>query len=199
MMKPRTRTLLTIAAALWLSSACSTVSQVHIRPDYEQVDRSQTFRLEVLISPLPEGSEALGRMWSLMAGRYVNHHRDFIAGAARASADLPEDLCGGGIEGVLHLRPEVRPDGDGYALGVHGRLFRCRDRETIWSATGAGSWPSDDPQLVEMTRAYGAELGEQIQAHVAPTFRLLRALLDTLPRPVLTRDEDVMDKIELSL
>ena len=198
-MTSRTCTLFTVGAAMWLSSACSTVSQVHIRPDYEQVDRDQTFRLEVLTSPLPEGSEETGRMWSLITARYVNHHRDFIARTASASAELPGDLCGSGVEGVLHLHPEVRPDGDGYALRVEGRLFRCRDKATIWSATAAGSWSSDDPELMEMTRTYAIELGEQVEAHVAPTFRLLRALLDTLPRPVLTRDDDVMEKIELSL
>lgn len=191
--------LVLLATILWLSSACSTVSQVHVRSDYEQVDRDQTFRLAVLTSPLPAGDEKVGQMWSLMAARYANHHRDFIARKALGSQEMPEDLCGDGIEGVLHLAPSVRDEGDGLAVEVTGRLFRCTDRETIWSARAGGSWPTEDPQLVEMTRAYTSELGESVGRFVPPSFRLLRALLDTLPRPRLTKDDDVMEKIELSL
>ena len=40
------------------------------------------------------------------------------------------------------------------------------------------------------------ELGPEVEPYVAPSWRLLQATLDTLPRPVLT-DEDVIEKIEL--
>jgi len=198
-MKTPLRSLGVCISVLLLSSACSTVSHVHVRSDYEQVDQNETFRLAVITSPLPEGDAKVGKMWSLIAGRYANHHRDFIVKDARAEGQLPEGLCGEGIEGILHLRPTVHDAGSGMAVEVEGRLFRCTDQEIIWSATAGGSWPSDDPQLVEMTRAYVGELGGEVERHVPPAFRLLRALLDTLPRPKLAKDEDVMEKIEVSL
>ncbi|MEC9071246.1 MAG: MXAN_6521/LA_1396 family lipoprotein, partial [Myxococcota bacterium] len=196
-MKTLLSPLMLCAAVLCLSVACSTVSHVHVRSDYEQVDRNQTFRLSVITSPVPAGDDAVGKMWSLIAGRYANHHRDFIVKEARTGAALPEDLCREGIEGVLHLQPTVVDEGSGWSLEVQARLFRCTDRETVWSATAGGSWPSEDPQLIEMTRAYTGELGPGVERHVAPAFRLLRALLDTLPRPRLSEDDDVMEKIEV--
>jgi probable lipoprotein (TIGR04455 family) len=38
---------------------------------------------------------------------------------------------------------------------------------------------------------------EHVRPWVAPSFHLLRAVLETLPRPKLTTDEQIMEKIEL--
>ncbi len=183
--------------------ACSAVQQVHTRPDYQQVDRTRTVRIAVVTAPSPQGQVAIGKLWSLIAQRYANHHRDFLATPAVAAVQLPAaatagtEHCIGPVQGVLHLQPTSRPDGDEIEVSVRARLSRCVDGETIWSARGAGTWASNDDELTQVTRRYSAELGASVTSHVAPTFRLLRQVLATLPRPKLTRDRDIDDKIDL--
>jgi len=190
-----TRRLLVLGVLL--VAGCATVRESHVRPDYEQTDRTQTVRLVVVVAPLPDGREDLGALWGHIARRYANLHRDFIVSDDTASAALPDGPCAEGVEGVLHLAREAAAAAGEVAVGVLGHLFRCRDRETVWRAEAGGSWPSVDEQLVELTARYVEELGEGVRAHVAPTFRLLRETLDTLPKPHLATDEAVMEKIQL--
>ncbi len=178
-------------------AACSAVRHASVRPDYPQEDRTRTVRLVVVVAPLPAGREDLGALWGRMARRWANHHRDFIVKGDRAAPELPEDACGEGIEGVLHLAPEVGRAGGDVSVSVRARLSRCRDGQTVWEAEAAGTWPSEDEHLVRLSDRYATELGEEARPHVAPTFRLLRETLATLPRPYLATDDDVMEKIEM--
>ena len=186
-----------LVLTLMLATACSAVRNVHVRPDYEQVDRTQTLRLAVVTAPLPDGDEQLGLLWSEIARRYVNDKRDFIASVQRAADELPQDVCEPPLEGVLHLEPSVSLKGNGVEAEVSASLFRCSDREVIWSAEGGGSWKSDDDLFTDTIATYVERYGEGVEPYVAPSFRLLRAVLDTLPRPEITDDDAVMEKIEL--
>ena len=158
-------------------------------------------RLAVVTQPLPEGKQDVGDLWSLVARRYVNQNRDFIARANVALPGTPEDpsfkgLCVDGIEGVLWLSPDVKRAGKGVEAALKAQLLRCRDGQEVWAAESAGSWPSEDERYKEITVQYGEELGAGITPYVGPTFRLLSATLDTLPRPKLS-DADIEEKIEL--
>jgi probable lipoprotein (TIGR04455 family) len=182
---------------LFVSACGSTVKNVRLRDDYQTVDRTATVRLAVVTSPLPAGNEAVGRMWSKIARRYANHHRDFIARTETASASVSKELCGAGIQGVLHLEPRVEPvSGGAVEAEVHARIFRCWDGEEVWSVEAGGSWPSEDPQVVELIAEYVEAYGEEVRPYVAPSFHLLRATLDELPRPDLD-DDSIVEKIEL--
>lgn len=192
-----TKRLLLLAALAGLS-ACATVRGVQVRDDYATVDRTKTLRISVITAPMPGPGEPLGQVWSAIARSYVNDHRDFLVLAQRTAATVPEDACGERIDGVLHLSPTVTLDGQDVSISARARLYRCRDLENVWSASASGSWPSNDPQLQELTARYVEKYGAQVQPFVAPSFRLLRALLDTLPRPKLVDEADVMEKIELS-
>ncbi|RMG15771.1 MAG: hypothetical protein D6729_12085 [Deltaproteobacteria bacterium] len=180
-----------------LAAGCSVVRSAWVRPDYERVDKHETLRLAVVTAPLPAGDPKVGELWSLIARRYANQKRDFIAKKNLAAPQLPEGLCSEGIEGILHLRPKVERHGDGVEASVAATLTRCRDGELVWKAEAAGSWPSEDPVLKQVTEDYVRELGESVRPYVGPTFHLLKAVLDTLPRPELVDDEDVLEKIEL--
>ncbi|PTL81329.1 MXAN_6521/LA_1396 family lipoprotein [Vitiosangium sp. GDMCC 1.1324] len=192
---------LALVLGLVLLAGCATVKGSRVRSDYEAVDKTQVKRLVVVTQPLPDGKQEVGELWSLVARRYVNQNRDFIARSNVALAGSPEDasfkgLCVDNLEGVLWLSPDVRRKGNGVEAAVKAQLLRCRDGQEVWSAEAAGSWPSDDARYMELTAQYTGELGPEVSPYVAPTFRLLSATLDTLPRPQLN-DEDVTEKIEL--
>ncbi|MBM4346081.1 MAG: MXAN_6521/LA_1396 family lipoprotein [Deltaproteobacteria bacterium] len=87
-------------------------------------------------------------------------------------------------------------DGDGVRVGVHGELLRCSDKQPIWRAHGLDRFTSADPTVAELTAFYTRELGPAVAPYVAPVFHLLRAVLATLPAPVLS-DDETMEKIEL--
>jgi len=188
-----------------LAQACSPVSRVHVRPDYQTVDRTKTLRLGVVVAPLPGNDHKIGEMWALIARRYANQHRDFIVKEHRAATvegdvraePIFADLCGNGLEGVMHLSPAAKSVGSGWELRVQARMYRCRDKEVVWEADAGGSWDSFDGNLKAATDSYVEELGEEIRPAFAAVYHLLRGTLDTLPRPHLATDDDVMEKIEL--
>lgn len=183
-------------ALLFASSACGVVKNVRLRDDYDAVDKTKTLRLAVVTAPFTAGGEKTAMLYSKIARSYANHHRDFLAKTATASAAVPLDRCGEGIDGVLQLAPDLAQDGDYVTAAVDAQFYRCRDREEIWSARGAGTWISKDPNVSEVISKYVDELGEEVRPYVAPVFHLLRAVLEELPRPVLS-DTEVIEKIEL--
>ena len=192
---------LVLVLGLSLLAGCATVKSSRVRSDYETVDKTQVKRLAVVTQPLPEGKQDVGDLWSLVARRYVNQNRDFIARSNVALPGTPEDptfksLCVDTIEGVLWLSPDVKQQGKGVEGEIKAQLLRCRDGQEVWAAEAAGSWPSEDDRYKEITVQYGEELGAGVTPFVGPTFRLLSATLDTLPRPQLS-ETDIEEKIEL--
>lgn len=195
--RPHLVPALAVLGALILSACGGPVRSVHLRPDYEESDQTSTLRIAVVTSPLPDDLQEVGEMWSLIARRYVNMSRDFIAREDLASAIFPADVCSDGLEGVLHLSPFVLREGDSVRQQLQARLFRCPGGETVWHARSEGSWKSADPHLVEVTERYVETFGESVRPYVAPAFHILRATLDTLPSPRLATDEDELEKIML--
>ncbi|WNG50771.1 hypothetical protein F0U60_46565 [Archangium minus] len=192
---------LALVLGLVLLAGCSAVKHSRVRPDYETVDKTQVKRLVVVTQPLPDGKKEVGELWSLIARRYVNQNRDFIARSNVAIDGNPEDtsfkgLCVDNFEGVLWLSPDVKRTGKGVEASVKAQLLRCRDGQEVWAAESAGSWPSEDERYKELNVQYTSELGPEVTPYVAPSFRLLSATLDTLPRPTLN-DAEVEEKIEL--
>lgn len=182
-----------------LGTGCATVKASRIRPDYDLVDRQQTKRLVVVVEPAPEGNAKVGDLWSVIARRYVNQKRQFIAKESRALSVPggfdPKSQCGEGIEGVLWILPHIEKRGEGFEEQAKGLLIRCTDGQEVWYAEAGGSWPSVDPHLKEVTANYVTEMGADVEPYVAPAMNILRPMLDTLPDPVLNeqdKDEKVL-------
>lgn len=177
-----------------LLAGCATVKMSRVEPDWAANDQARVKRLAVVTAQAPGVPDPVQALWSLLARRYVNQKRDFLA-KVNATAATPQAQCAG-VEGVLWLVPDVKRAGNGVEASVDARLLRCSDGGTIWQAQAAGSWASRDDVLKETTAQYVTELGAAVEPFVAPSFRLLKAALDTLPNPKLN-DEDVNEKIEL--
>lgn len=186
--------------------ACSAVKMQRVREDYASEDRQKTKRLLISVAPAPAGDEKVRELWRLLARRYVNQKRDFLVRerpeetleAERAAGFDPLSLCQSSenLEGVLHLEPSVKREGGGVEGSVLGRLLRCRDGAEVWAALAEASYESKDKDFTSLTEQYVEELGADVEPYVAPSFRLLKAALDTLPEPVLS-EEDIDEKIEL--
>lgn len=193
-----TRVLLLLLLAV--SSSCSIVKRYTVRDDWATTDRSKVKRLVVLVQPLPDGNEKAGELFARIARRYVNMKRDFLVKQEKFSATPPDlaTLCGGddAIEGVLLLSPTATKKGAGVELELKGALKRCGDGREAWTAEAAGSFPSKDDLLVEVTKTYVGELGAEVEPWVAPAMNVLRPVLDTLPQPQLS-EQDQDEKIGL--
>lgn len=202
------RSLLSFSFVVFVlpSLGCSAVKMQRVRDDYAAEDRQKTKRLLVSVAPAPANDEQVRELWRVLARRYVNQKRNFLvrerpeetAGAESAAAFDPISLCptSENLEGVLHLEPNVRREGDGVEGSVLARLLRCRDGVEVWAALAEASFRSEDDDLKAVTEQYTEALGAELTPFVAPSFRLLKAVLDTLPEPALS-DEDVDEKIEL--
>ena len=176
---------------------CGAVERSYVRKDFEQVDRTQTIRLAVVTAPYPDQSETLGQMWSLIAQRYVNDHRDYIAREAKTSQTVSKELCGEKIEAILRLTPHIHRYGEGVEGKLYASLYRCKDGALIWSAEAEDDFASEDPLLREVTERYVEKFGEEVRPYVAPSFRLIKETLETLPKPsIRDNDEAQTEKIE---
>lgn len=193
-----TRSFLLVVLAL--SAGCSIVKRYTVVDDWATVDRSKVKRLAVLVQPLPDGSEKAGELFARIARRYVNMKRDFLVKQEKFAATAPDltSLCGGddAIEGVLFLTPTLTKKGTGFEIEVKASLKRCGDGRASWTAEAGGSFPSKDELLVELTKTYVGELGAEIEPYVAPAMNVLRPVLDTLPQPQLS-EQDQDEKIGL--
>jgi probable lipoprotein (TIGR04455 family) len=182
-----------------LAMSSSVVRAARVADHWAKEDRAVVRRLAVVVQ-LPEAQQKAGEVFARVARRYVNQKRDFLVKQEHAQAEAPElpNLCGGEdvIEGVLHLRLTLTPNGDGFEADVVGSLKRCTDGREGWAGEAGGSFPSRDSGLVEVTQVYVQELGADAQPFVSPALNLLRPLLDTLPQPVLT-EADIEEKVTL--
>jgi len=185
------------AGSLTLLGGCGVVHSTVLRADYETVDKTRTVRVVVVTSPLPDGKQAVGQLWSEIARHYANDHRDFIVKSAVAGPTEPPGLCSEGVEGVLHLVPKVKLAGAGVEEQVTATLTRCRDSEVVWRAEAGGSWSTYDEYVKDVIGHYVTELGEEVRPYVAPTYHLMKATLDAMPKPQL--DENGKgEKIDLT-
>ena len=69
-------------------------------------------------------------------------------------------------------------------------------RAVVVDAEAAAEVDPRDPDLQELSGSYVTALGEQARLYAAPAFVLLQALVEALPNPTLTEDEE-LQKIEL--
>ncbi len=187
---------LSLLLLLTFLSGCSTVRSSWIRDDYARTDRTETLRLAVVTAPAPAGEASACELMSLIARRYANQKRDFIAKINGCAAVRPE-VCPEGVEGMLHLLPTAEVKDDTIKLKIVAEMVRCSDQSSVWKATGQGVWPKSDKKVKELAGSYGSELDPSVIPWVPAAFHLLRAMLDTLPRPALMGEDAVMEKIEL--
>lgn len=194
MVRLLTIALMCVAMAL---VGCSSVSNVWVTDDFKTAHRTKTYRLNVVSEGLAKDAK-LDELWTRMAQRWVNHHRDFIAKRRTMVAADGAKLCTGDTQAVLWLKPAVTRKGDEVQASAQAGLFACPDGQRIWTAQASGAWPVADEQLTATQQKYVRELGAAVGPFVPATFRLLRELLDSLPRPKLVKDDDVMEKIEVN-
>ena len=194
---------LVLAAGALALAACGPVKNQYVREGYAQQPQEQGKRLGVVPRPYPAGVSQAGELWSLIARQWVNQNRNYLVKSNLALPERPEDmsfkgLCVEGLEGVLWLDPELKPvdGGKGVEAAVKARLVRCADGRDEWTAEAAGSWGSEDDLYRERIAEYVGQLGEEVRPYVVPSYKLLKATLDTLPNPQLS-DADIEEKIEL--
>jgi probable lipoprotein (TIGR04455 family) len=177
-----------------LLTGCSVVKMSRLEDNWATTDRLSLKRVAVVVQPLPGGDEKSGAMFARLARRYVHQKKEFLLVSDVARAAPPADKttdCVEHVDGVLWLQPTFKPSGDGFELDVKASLMRCADFQEVWASEGGGSFSSKDEGLKEVAATYAREFGDVVEPYVAPTMRLLRPMLDTLPNPQLTSaDQD---------
>ncbi len=188
----RTMARAALATAL-LTSACGASVGSWVREDYAAQDQGQVKHLSLQVRGLPADQQ---KLWYLMARRYINQHRNFILRPAELAHEATLGVACAGQEGAMGLEVAQQVRGAEVALQVGARLQRCRDGQDVWTGQVRGEWSSNDATVAELKKHYIQELGEAIGPFVAPAFLAIKALVATLPQPLLTGDEE-MEKIEL--
>ena len=164
----------------------------HVRDDWSTAHGTKVKRLTVVVQPPPDGQQKAGEAWSRIVRRYVNMKRNFLVRAELVQTDpvALAAVCIEGTEGMLWLKPVVTPKGDGFEASVQAKLFGCVDALELWAGDAGGSFPTKDDKLIEVTAIYGKEFGPEVERYIPMAMNLLRPLLDTLPNPVLTKEEE---------
>lgn len=177
---------------LLVLSGCSVVKATRVRDDWSTAHADKVKRLTIVVQPPPDGQQKAGEAWSRIARRYVNMKRNFLVRAELVQADpvVLAAVCVEGTEGMLWLKPQVTAQGDGFDASVEAKLLRCGDGLELWSGEAGGSFPAKDDKLTEVTAMYGKEFAPEVERYIPLAMNLLRPLLDTLPNPVLTKEEE---------
>jgi len=189
---------------------CGGARQTYLSPTFEQVERVEVIRVELLSAPRATAQQAVSEqlldMWGLMAQRYLHQHRDLLPlHRAHTTAELPSTLpCKEGSHGLLLLRGDARAEGLDSEVSFVAELYRCgatlgERTGLIWASSITHRSPQEDDVLVTLKKEYSERFGAEAGAHAAPSFYALKSLLEGSPRFKMTRDEDVMEKIELEL
>jgi probable lipoprotein (TIGR04455 family) len=142
-------------------------------------------------------------MWALMAQRYLNRHRDYLVSdrvsvLQRVAHDQTREtpLCKLPYHGVWLLKGASHI----YTTEAHvqftASLRRC-DGTLVWSGEVNGQWPTHDDVLVSLREVYAKKFGTKVKPIIAPSFHAIRELLKLTPHPKMTRDDEIMDKIDL--
>jgi len=182
-----------LAALLVMAlSGCSVVKATRVAEDWPTAHASKVKRLTVVVQPPPDNQQKAGEAWTRIVRRYVNMKRNFLVRAELVQVDPVEltAVCTEGTEGMLWLKPQVTPKGTGFEATVDGKLVRCGDGLELWSGTATGSFEAKDDRLTEVTAMYGKEFAPEVERYIPLAMNLLRPLLDTLPNPVLTPEEE---------
>lgn len=197
-----------------LVSACSSARQLYLKPSYQTHERTSLIRVEVWVHPylaeLSRSGPLLdGRvfdMWALMAQRYLNDSRDFLAVTRHTVQPAAEGVmlpqCAEGVAGRVVISGIADRDGGDVTVSLQARLETCprgeSQPELIWSAQVDHCSESADEVLKALRAKYQERFGEVAGSYAAPSFHAIRELLLLSPKPKITRDEDVMEKIELA-
>ena len=212
---------LVVIGVMLITSGCGAARQTYLVPSYQAQERTQVVRLEVVtasadIDQETSPSQAILEMWALMAQRYLNDHRDFLVVNRRVATtvkELTQVSCADKTQGRLVLTGQARPDDDQAHIRLWARLVRCPDQESgrdvksqdqrgerlglIWSADVDHTSSSQDEVLVTLRQRYTKRFGAVVEDYAAPSFLALKNLLELAPKPKLTLEEDVIEKIEL--
>lgn len=171
---------------------CSVVKMSRVADDWPTAHADKVKRLTLVVQPPPDGQQKAGEAWARIARRYVNMKRNFLVRAELVQA-APAELaavCVEGTEGMLWLEPQVTAKGDGFEASVKAKLVRCGDGLELWAGEAGGSFAAKDDKLIEVTAMYGKEYAPEVERYIPLAMNLLRPLLDTLPNPVLTKEEE---------
>ena len=97
------------------------------------------------------------------------------------------------------MAPQVKRTQDGADTAVRARLMRCADGEDVWSAEATGSWDSQDDKFRERVAQYVQQLGPEVEPYAVPTYKLLKATLDTLQANLTTQFKLQLDASNAAL
>jgi probable lipoprotein (TIGR04455 family) len=183
---------LALGLSMFVLSGCSVVKMTRVADDWTTAHAEKVKRLTVVVQPPPDGQQKAGEAWSRIARRYVNMKRNFLVRAELVQADpfVLAAVCVEGTEGVLWLKPDVKPAGDGFEASLDAKLLRCGDGLELWAGQAGGSFQAKDDKLIEVTAMYGKEFAPEVERYIPLGMNLMRPLLDTLPNPVLTKEEE---------
>jgi len=180
-----------------LVSACSPIRSAWLRGDWDIRQADRVKRIQVLVSPLPEGREDLGELWGTMAREYINEHLDFLVYSAQWTAEPNRSAsCVAPLEGLLILQPNTEPRNQSIRVRVEAELYSCKEQQPLWKVSAQLTAKRKDPLFKATAAAYAERFGEPVRDYVAASFRLLQQVADRLPKPRLT-EADIDEKIDL--
>ena len=175
-------------------SAC-TIKYTYLKPDYEQNEKNSLKRIALRVDPNTVSNETIDKLILTVQREYISVKRDYII------YPLPEvgnkeanrsELCKAEpkLNGILvnNIRLLKKDNGE-VKLGIQSTLYNCKGDEKVWDTYGESTFESQNPNLNAVITAYSNRIGADIKYLVAPTYELLYEMLDSLPSPILTREE----------
>lgn len=189
-------------------TGCGGAKQTYLVKTFPQKEKSEVIRVEIVVqsvdSQLREDQKGILEMWGLMTQRYLHDHRDFIPLRRQITSDQATyPSCREDLQGMFILSGSGHPDGDEIKIKLDAQLFQCEGTDPpsrlIWSAVAEGSSEADNQTLKTLRADYVSRFGQEVDAYVAPSFLVIKELLELAPYPKISAEDDVMAKIDFEL
>lgn len=144
----------------------------------------------------PASEPKLAELLAHVGTDLIRLHTNYLAHDPVVAERGWESACGE-LEGVLLVRLLEIAHGEGAVqVRLELNLLRCSDGRLLWRVAGGDDLDPADEDLADLVAVYGRRLGGAASRYAGPAFVLLKDLLQDIPNPQLTEEEE-LEKIEL--
>ncbi len=187
----------TATSFLLASFACSSVQRRFTAEGYKKNPEQMIKRIVILSKPSSQDGELAGLIGAMTRDVIRTNRNYLVYGTVSADREAAE-ACKI-RDGVLKMSlGRADAAGGSVALEITGELRRCSDQSVVWSATARGSGKSRNRSLMNLVQSYVERHGRLAEIYAAPSFNLLKDIVETMPNPELT-EEELMEKINLDI
>lgn len=179
-----------------LYSNCSSIEKINTSPSNTKEIESNVKRI-VVVGGVENGTPEESRLLREIARDQVSHHREFIVYRLNEKDKNPCLAPKTKVQGLLKLSLIQTVKRDKVSLVLKSTITSCKNESLpLWEAAAKDTISSNPGENLSLQKSYTDKFGESVKMKVNPYYLLIKEVVEEMPRPKLT-DEEETEKIEV--